>query len=192
VASRLPYQPLPLKVSPGHTLLRQGDLGTTVWKVVTGAFVERVQDADGRSAVVDIAGPGACIGCVPGTPAPWEVKALGAGSVLPWDGPLDEAVARWTERSTAFACSAVWLDVPARLEARLEDLGTRFGVPAPGGVRIALPLTHDGLAELVGASRESVSRAISRFRSSGRIRTTGRGRIVVCRPLHVAPDMDRR
>jgi CRP/FNR family cyclic AMP-dependent transcriptional regulator len=191
VASRLPYQPLPLKVPAGHTLLRQGDLGTAVWKVVTGAFVERVHDADGHSVVVDIAGPHQCIGCVPGTPAPWEVRALGPGSVLPWDGPLDAGVARWTERSAAFACSAVWLDVPTRLERRLEDLGDRFGVPAPGGVRIALPLTHDGLAELVGASRESVSRAISRLRSSGQIRTTGRGRIVVCRPLHVASDLDR-
>ncbi|MEA2521900.1 MAG: Cyclic nucleotide-binding domain, partial [Actinomycetota bacterium] len=76
MASRLPYQPLPLKVPAGHTLLRQGDLGTTVWKVVSGAFVERVHDADGRSAVVDIAGPGQCIGCVPDTPAPWEGKRL--------------------------------------------------------------------------------------------------------------------
>jgi CRP-like cAMP-binding protein len=71
------------------------------------------------------------------------------------------------------------------VEQRLEDLGRRFGVPVPGGVRITLRLTHEELGAMVGASRESVSRAMSELRAAGQIRTNGRGRIVLLTPLMV-------
>ncbi|MEP7060048.1 MAG: Crp/Fnr family transcriptional regulator [Actinomycetota bacterium] len=191
MASRLPYQPLPLEVPAGHLLLRQDERATTIWEVLSGAFVHRVRDADGRSLALDLAGPGRPTGSVPGLAAGWEVQAVCPGSVRRWAGPVERAMAGWTERSAAFACRALWLDVPARLEHLLEDLAERFGVPAPAGTRIALPLTHELMAELVGASRESVSRAISQLRSSGHIRSAGRGRIVVCAPLQLVPAPDR-
>ena len=47
------------------------------------------------------------------------------------------------------------------------------GVPASGCVRIMLPLTQQELATLVGASRESVNRALVRLRRQGRVRLEG-------------------
>jgi len=185
MVSRLPYQPLPLEVAAGYILLRQDEPTDTAWEVISGAFVERVRDAEGRSLVLDIAGPGDITGGVPGQAAGWEVQALCAGSFRVWTGPPEAAACRWARRFSGFATEVVWLDVTERLERRLEDLAHRFGVAVPGGVRITLPLTHEELGALVGASRESVSRAISGLRVAGRIRTSGRGRIVVTTPLHL-------
>ena len=186
MASRLPYQPLPLKVAAGHVLLRQDEPVDIAWEIVSGAFVERVRDADGRSLVLDIAGPGDVTGGVPGQAAGWEVQALCAGSFRVWTGAPEVAACRWAQRFSGYVTEVVWLDVPTRLERRLEDLARRFGVAVPGGVRIALPLTHEELGSLIGASRESVSRAISTLRAAGRVRSSGRGRItLLMEPLHL-------
>jgi CRP-like cAMP-binding protein len=188
MASRLPYQPLPLEVAAGHVLLRQDDCADIAWEVLSGAFAERARDAEGRSLMLDIAGPGDITGGLPGQPALWEVQALCAGSFRVWTGPLDAAASRWAKRFSGLASDVVWLDVVTRLERRLEDLALRFGVAVPGGVRITLSLTHEDLAALVGASRESVSRAMSELRAVRRVRTSGRGRIVLATPLHVVGD----
>lgn len=188
MASRLPYQPLPLKVTAGHILQRQDEHAYTAWEVLTGAFAERIRDADGRSLVLDLAGPGDITGCPPGRAARWEVQALCPASFRVWTGPLDNATNRWAERFSSLASDVAWLDVRTRLDRRLDDLAQRFGVPVPGGLRITLPLTHEGLAASVGVSRESVSRAMSDLRTAGRIRTHGRGRIVVVTPRHLVPE----
>ena len=185
MASRLPYQPLPLEVPAGHILIRQGETAHAMWEVVAGAFTERVRDAEGHSLVLDVAGPGQITGGIPGRPARWEVQALCAGSVRVWAGAPEQAASRWATRSSEFACQVAWLDVITRLDRRLEDLAARFGVPVPGGVRIALPLTHEELAALVGATRESVSRAMSGLRAAGRVRSNGRGRVILCSPLQL-------
>ena len=185
MASRLPYQPLPLEVAAGHVLLRQDEPAGTTWEVISGAFAERVRDVEGRSLVLDIAGPGDVTGGVPGQASGWEVQALCAGSIRAWPGPTDAAACRWAQRFSGFAMEVAWLDVATRLERRLADLAHRFGVMVPSGVRIALPLTHEELGALIGASRESVSRAMSELRAAGRIRTTGRARITLIEPLHL-------
>lgn len=185
MASHLPYQPLPLEVAAGHVLLRQDEHVDAMWEVLSGAFAERVRDADGHSLMLDIAGPGDITGGVPGQAAGWEVQALCTGSFRMWTGPPEAAAWRWARRFSELATEVVWLDVAARLEHRLEDLAHRFGVAVPGGVRITLSLTHEELAGLVGTSRESVSRAMSELRAAGRVMTGGRGRITLTAPLHL-------
>jgi CRP-like cAMP-binding protein len=191
MASRLPYQPLPLAVAAGQVLLRQNEHADAAWEVLSGAFAERVLDADGRSLILDIAGPGDITGSLPGQSSPWEVQAVRAGSVRVWTGRPEVAACRWAARFSALVSEVAWLDVRARLGRRLDDLGRRFGVAVPGGVRITLPLTHEDLGAMVGASRESVSRAMSDLRAGGRIRTNGRGRIVLLTPLTLVPQARR-
>lgn len=64
-----------------------------------------------------------------------------------------------------------------RLEVRLAlllwHLGGRWGKVEKGGVRLALPLTHQLLGQLIGAERPSVSHALSRLASMGLV--TGHG-----------------
>jgi CRP/FNR family transcriptional regulator, cyclic AMP receptor protein len=185
MASRLPYQPLPLRIEAGHILLRQDEHTETLWEVLTGALAERSRDADGHAMVLDIAGPGDITGAPPGMGAGWEIQALCPSSVRAVGGSVDVAAVRWARRFSELATEVAWLEVPARLERRLDALADRYGVPVPGGIRIALPLTHEDLGGMIGSSRESVSRAMGDLRAAGRVRSGGRGRIVVTRPLHL-------
>jgi CRP/FNR family cyclic AMP-dependent transcriptional regulator len=59
--------------------------------------------------------------------------------------------------------------IDERVELTLWQLAYRFGHMSRAGVKLHLPLTHSQLAEMVGAQRPSVSTAMTRLRSRGRI-----------------------
>lgn len=54
-------------------------------------------------------------------------------------------------------------DVHSRLAAVLQDLALEYGHATDRGIRIELALSQQELANLVGASRETVARALSQF-----------------------------
>jgi CRP/FNR family cyclic AMP-dependent transcriptional regulator len=72
-------------------------------------------------------------------------------------------------------------DIPGRVARKLLDLAATRGEPVASGTQIMLPLSQRTLAGLVGASRENVNRALSRFASLGFIEL-GHGRITLLRP----------
>lgn len=72
----------------------------------------------------------------------------------------------------------VALDLRGRVAMTLLDLGDTFGLQTPKGLAIELPLTHEHLAEMVGASRERVSKAMSALMRAGLLEY-GRGKIVL-------------
>jgi CRP-like cAMP-binding protein len=59
--------------------------------------------------------------------------------------------------------------VERRLLLKLRQLGERFGRVTPQGVRLDLRLTHQQLADMVGAVRESVTIALGKLADSGRL-----------------------
>lgn len=75
----------------------------------------------------------------------------------------------------------VFMDVPARLAKTLLDLATRFGEPFEQGLMVPHDLTQEELAQLVGASRETVNKALMDFSNRGWISRRGRA-IVIYRP----------
>jgi CRP/FNR family cyclic AMP-dependent transcriptional regulator len=75
---------------------------------------------------------------------------------------------RVLERQARFAmrlvhCAA--LDLRGRLALTIADLATTFGVREAQGIRIGLPITHENLADMVGASRERVSKTMAALMS---------------------------
>jgi CRP-like cAMP-binding protein len=60
-------------------------------------------------------------------------------------------------------------DVPGRLATTLVRLAEAYGEPHGGGRRLALRLTHQDLAGMIGASRETVTTVLNRFRDDGLI-----------------------
>ena len=77
---------------------------------------------------------------------------------------------RVLERQARFAMRLVHcvaLDLRGRLALTLLDLATTFGVQAREGVRVELPITHENLAEMVGASRERISKAMALLMDAG-------------------------
>ena len=72
-------------------------------------------------------------------------------------------------------------DIPGRVARKLLELAAARGGPAEGEANVTVPLSQRTLAGLVGASRENVNRALSRFASLGLIKLE-RGRVTVLRP----------
>jgi CRP-like cAMP-binding protein len=72
-------------------------------------------------------------------------------------------------------------DTVARVARRLDELIATHGEETSEGIRIALPLTQEELAGWVGASRESVARALRTLRDAGVI-STGRRQVLVLDP----------
>lgn len=60
-------------------------------------------------------------------------------------------------------------NLEGRVAAKLIALSEKFGEPTNGSVLIALPITHVELAELVGTSRETVTKIIGLFKKEGSI-----------------------
>lgn len=61
----------------------------------------------------------------------------------------------------------------AKLAGLLLDLASRDGQPSHNGVRFVLHLTHEEIGELIGSSRETVSRLLGDFRRKGLIAAKG-------------------
>jgi CRP-like cAMP-binding protein len=60
-------------------------------------------------------------------------------------------------------------DVPGRLASLLLRLAQAYGHPGPAGQRLALRLTHQDMAAMIGSTRETVTAILSRFRDEGLI-----------------------
>jgi CRP-like cAMP-binding protein len=80
---------------------------------------------------------------------------------------------RWTDADTMLRSRAVTTGAQ-RLARLLLDLADRHDHGADGTRHLVMPLTQDELAGLVGASRATVTRALSNWRKRGLIRTRQR------------------
>jgi CRP-like cAMP-binding protein len=73
----------------------------------------------------------------------------------------------------------VFTDVPGRVAKALLDLSERFGRPVEGGIMVSHDLTQEELAQLVGASRETVNKALADFASRGWLRLEPRSVVIM-------------
>ena len=90
-----------------------------------------------------------------------------------------QALARRLRRTNENLADLVFSDVPGRVAKALLDLADRFGRPATDGVLVAHELTQEELAQLVGASRETVNKALAEFVSRGWIRLEARAVVIL-------------
>ena len=73
----------------------------------------------------------------------------------------------------------VFTDVPGRVAKALLDLSRRFGERDGDGIRVHHDLTQEELAQLVGASRETVNKALADFSARGWIRVEARSVVLL-------------
>jgi CRP-like cAMP-binding protein len=77
-------------------------------------------------------------------------------------------------RSTTRKAEAMaFQDVQGRLAYEMLDLAGKCGHPVEEGISIDIPLNQNDLASMVGATRESVNKALATFRSRNLIKMTG-------------------
>ena len=76
--------------------------------------------------------------------------------------------------------------VPGRLALMLLKISERCGVPEEGGVRIKLRLTHEEIANMIGATRQTVTALLNTFRQERSIEIGEEREIKILDPQKLA------
>ena len=185
------------KVARGRTLFNEGDPGDKLYVVTEGKIKLGRTAADGRENLLAVLGPGEMFGELslfdPGprtatatAVTDTTVLGLGHGDLQPWLTGRPEvashllgALAQRLRRTNEAMADLVFSDVPGRVAKALLDLARRFGVQAEDGLHVTHDLTQEELAQLVGASRETVNKALADFASRGFLRLEARAVVIL-------------
>ena len=155
----------------GETLFNEGDSGDRLYILLSGKVKLGHASADGRENLLAVLGPGEIVGELTlFDPGP---RSTTATAVAPTELLTLDHNQRLRRTNTALA-DLVFSDVPGRVAKALLDLADRFGSPTDDGVHVPHDLTQEELAQLVGASRETVNKSLAEFVSRGWIRLEGR------------------
>ena len=92
-----------------------------------------------------------------------------------------QTMAKHIRRLNSQLSDIFFLDLPGRLARTLLRLADQHGRQTEEGILIDLSLTQTDLAEMTGATRVSINKAIGRFRRAGWVKTHGRRFIIVDR-----------
>jgi CRP/FNR family transcriptional regulator, cyclic AMP receptor protein len=181
----------------GDVLFHEGDSGDRLYIVLDGKVKLGRTSSDGRENLLAILGPGQMFGELslfdPG-PRSATVTAVTDASfaslshedLLKWlDGRPQVArgllaqIASRLRKANDVNADLVFSDVPGRVAKALLDLADRFGRTADDGVHVHHDLTQEELAQLVGASRETVNKALADFASRGWLRLEARAVVLL-------------
>jgi CRP-like cAMP-binding protein len=181
----------------GDALFHEGDEGDKLYVVTDGKVKLGRTSSDGRENLLAILGPGQMFGELslfdPG-PRSATVTAvtdttyssLSHEELTGWLtgrpevvlGLLGQLAAR-LRRANDVVADLVFSDVPGRVAKALLDLAKRFGDTRDDGVHVHHDLTQEELAQLVGASRETVNKALADFASRGWLRLEPRSVVIM-------------
>jgi CRP/FNR family transcriptional regulator, cyclic AMP receptor protein len=179
-------------LSRGHVVFAEGDPGDRLFVVLDGKVKLSRAAADGRENLLAVLGATEMFGELslfdPGprtatatTVTDATIASLDHDDLRPLLAQRPEvsvhllqALAQRLRRTNAAMADLVFTDVPGRVAKALLDLSSKFGVAEAGGTRVRHDLTQEELAQLVGASRETVNKALSEFAHRGWLRIDGR------------------
>ena len=185
-----------VKIAKGSVLFAEGDEGDHLYVIVEGKLKLGTSSGDGRENLLSILGPGEMFGELslfdPGprtstATAVTDAKLLSLGQekLIPWlaDNPqvalqLLARLAQRLRRTNEAVGDLVFSDVPGRVAKALIDLGERFGKQTDEGLFVHHDLTQEELAQLVGASRETVNKALADFAGRGWLKLDGRAVLI--------------
>ena len=186
-----------ITIAKGDVLFHEGQLGDRMY-IITGGKVKLGHTApDGRESILAVLGPGELLGELslfdPGPRTATAVAltgltalGLGHGALRPWltgrpevAESLLQALAQRLRRTNDALADLVFSDVPGRVAKALLELGDKFGQQMPDGVHVTHDMTQEELAQLVGASRETVNKALADFATRGWIKLESRSVVLI-------------
>ncbi len=171
----------------GSVILFEDDPGDSLFVVRSGRVKVVLVAEDGREVILGILGVGEHFGelsLIDDQPRSAHVIAMEESTLLvlrrddfrrrveaspavAWSLLIE--LSRRLRRADEKIGSLVLLDVPGRIARMLLDAANEGGSPL-----IEKPLTHQTIAHVIGASRETVSRAMREFQDQGWITTEHR------------------
>jgi CRP-like cAMP-binding protein len=185
-----------VKIAKGSILFKEGDDGEHLYVIIDGKLKLGTSSGDGRENLLSILGPGEMFGELslfdPGprtstATAVTDAKLLSLSheKVIPWLRQNPEVslqlltrLSQRLRRTNEAVGDLVFSDVPGRVAKALIDLGDRFGKTSPEGLLVNHDLTQEELAQLVGASRETVNKALADFAGRGWLKLDGRSVLI--------------
>ena len=170
------------KFAKGSIIVSEGDPGDALYVVRSGEVKVVLIGEDGREVILNVLGVGEHFGelsLIDGRPRSAHVVATHPSGLLvlrrsdfrrqvdqspavAW-GLMTELSHRLRQADGTIG-SLVLLDVPGRVAKVLLEHATP-GEPAP----LVKQITHQTIAQMIGASRETVSRAMAEFQEKGMI-----------------------
>ena len=196
-ATALKARMVEVKVSKGQVLFNEGDSGDRLYIVTDGKIKLGIKSIDGRENLLAVLGPGEMFGELSlFDPSPrtatatalTDAKLLGLGQedLNLWLAEHPEvakhllrALAQRLRRTWEAVGDLVFSDVPGRVAKALSELAQKFGTRNNDGLHVAHDLTQEELAQLVGASRETVNKALADFATRGWVRLEARAVVIL-------------
>ena len=189
-------QLVPVDFPQGTVIFAKGDSGDRLYIIGSGRV--KISDANtrDRESILAVMGPSDMFGELsifdpgPRTSSATTVTEVRAVSMdrdalKAWikDRPeiaeqLLRVLARRLRRTNNNLADLIFTDVPGRVAKQLLQLAQRFGTQEGGALRVTHDLTQEEIAQLVGASRETVNKALADFAQRGWLRLEGKSVLI--------------
>jgi CRP/FNR family cyclic AMP-dependent transcriptional regulator len=181
----------------GQVIFSEGDPGDSLYIVEAGKVKIGRRAADGRENMIAVFGPSDMFGELslfdPGPRTGTAVAVTDARiarlrqqALRPWITNRPEiaeqllrVLARRLRRTNDALADLIFTDVPGRVAKNLLQMAARFGSREGNTLRVTHDLTQEELAQLVGASRETVNKALADFASRGWLRLEGKSVVLL-------------
>ena len=186
----------PVEFPRAHVIFAEGEPGDRLYIIVSGKVKIGRRSADGRENLLAVFGPSDMFGELsifdpgPRTSTATTVTELRAvtmdrAALHEWIGKRPEiadqllrVIARRLRRTNNMLADLIFTDVPGRVAKALLQLAQRFGSQEAGMLRVTHDLTQEEIAQLVGASRETVNKALADFAHRGWLRLEGKSVLI--------------
>lgn len=189
-------------LAKGATLFKEGTRSKGVYVVCTGQVKLFCTSKDGKTLILKIAMPGDVLGLgavlsdsayevTAETIRPTQIKSIRREEFLPFlekhgEGSLHAAKALSDDYKAAFFDArrlALSGSAAGRLAGVLLDWGKTAATCGKMEMRFTMALTHEELANMVGSSRETVTRMLTRFKKEKLIEMRGSSILILAPEL---------
>jgi len=175
----------------GAIIFMEGQPARGVYVLCQGRVKLQTTNSDGRTLILKIAQPGEALGLsstITGKPyettaeilQPAQLAYISRNDFLKFMAEHGDACLHFVEHLSRDCHAAYELVRSIGLSESVSERLARFllewsanGTAANGVVRVKLALTHQEMAQLVGTSRETVTRTLSEFKKQGIIELNG-------------------
>jgi len=190
---------VPRRFNAGQIIFHHGDPGGLLYIIGRGKVKITHSTPDGQEAMLAIFGAGDFFGelaLLDDSPRSATVEALEPTETMTLhrdefiryihNNPnfslhVLQTLAQHIRRLNNQLSDIFFLDLPARLARQLLHLAEQHGQNTDEGIRIELSLTQTDLAEMTGATRVSINKALGRFRRANWVKVSGRKFTIVDR-----------
>jgi CRP/FNR family transcriptional regulator, cyclic AMP receptor protein len=177
-----------VQLARGDRLFDEGDDGDRLYVILDGKIKLTRTAPDGRENLLSVLGPGEMFGEL----SLFDPRPRTASAVAVTDSKLaglgHDYLRHWLTGRPDVAMHLLQAlaqrlrranDVPGRVAKALLDLADRFGEQEEEGLQVHHDLTQEELAQLVGASRETVNKALADFAARGWLQLSAKSVLIL-------------